>query len=141
MKKILSLTVIFILISFLISNAQEAATQKKTKEPGAKQTTAKGNLSAKAIKGYVIDVVDYATGGQGRVNKEKAVDLVMKGRLLGLLSGSGKLSKIYLISNTDGSSTSKQLAELADKQIGVDGKIFQKGGILIIMADLIEAIK
>lgn len=89
------------------------------------------------IVGYVVNVGDYLTGGEGRVSKKEAFSLLERGELLGFVSG----GKLYLVFMADGSYAGKKLANMADYQVGIVGKVHSRYGSAAIVADLIEAMR
>ncbi len=91
----------------------------------------------KPIVGVVVNVGDYVTGGEGKVSKQEAMDLVERGQLLGIVAG----GKLYLVFHPDGTYAGKKLAKMAGFQVGVVGKVVRRYGAAAIVADLIEVIR
>ncbi len=91
----------------------------------------------KPIVGYVVNVGDYLTGGEGKVSKQEAMDLVERGQLLGIVAG----KTLYLVFHSDGSFAAKKLAKMAGFKVGVVGKVVKRYGASAIVADLIEVIR
>ncbi len=94
--------------------------------------------SGKPIEGTVVDMIELATGGSGKVNKEQALAAVKRGRPLGLLVGSGSRQMVFLVVKADGNMANERLANLANNKVGVVGKRKTKAGVHVIVADLIE---
>ena len=146
MKKIFLVFAILLAFSFTSAFAQEATTAKKGKkvetvENKDTKAPAKAVKGAKPTIGTVVNVMEYLAGSNGTLNKVKALELVKKGQPLGLLVGKGKSAKLYFIANSDGTIASEKLANKADGNVGVVGKIVTNGGIKMIIAELIDSIK
>ena len=131
MKK-LFLILTLVVFCFGMTFAQKSA-EKKTKETG--------KISGKAIQGTVIDLVDYLTGGTGKMTAATVKDAAITGHILALMAGTGKSGKIYLVYKSDGKSATEQLAKLYDKKIAVEGKTVSKSGMNIIMSVNITEVK
>lgn len=140
MKNFILVFVIISALAFGSVFAQSETSAKKGKKATTTQKTDAKSVkkSSKPIKGTVINLLDFATGGTGKVTKSAAIELAKKGEFLALQAGSGKSAKIYIIANADGTSASKKIAELADAPIGIIGKVISRNGINIIIAEIIE---
>jgi hypothetical protein len=146
MKK--TIFIMFLILAFGIANtyAQELKTGKKVRtetkvEQKAKtQAAAKTTKAPKPIKGTVINLVDYLSGGKGIVTKDQAKKLLDYGMPVAFMA-SGKGGKIYLVVNQDGSTASKKLADLAGNPVGIIGTTKTRSGMNILIASMIEVMK
>lgn len=107
---------------------EEAA--KEIKKPAAPLGTPENPLV-----GEVVDIAQLLTGGEGKVNREQALQLVERGQPIGVLAG----NVLYLVYNPDGSYAGKKLARFANAPVGIVGRIHRRGGWSVIIADLIES--
>ncbi|MBE2189525.1 MAG: hypothetical protein IAE98_08660 [Candidatus Kapabacteria bacterium] len=88
------------------------------------------------IKGQVISLDEYLTGGIGKVTKDKAKTLADAGHAIVLKSG----NTIYFVYNEDGSFAGKRLASFATAEnVGIVGKTKTVHGLNIIIMTMIDA--
>lgn len=93
------------------------------------------------IRGVVINLTDYLSGGTGTLTSAAAQEVVQKAGTLALLVGKGAKAKIYLIVKADASPAASELARLADNPVGVVGKQLSRNAYNLIIADLIDTMK
>jgi hypothetical protein len=87
------------------------------------------------LKGYIVSINEIAAGGNGRISKARAMNLVNSGQLLGFKAG----GKVYLVYGTNGYINSKQLAKYAPAEyVGIIGKVKHQNGMNYIIADKIR---
>lgn len=112
-----------------------ASDGKKSKAP-ATTTTPAAKPAGKMMKGVVVDITDWVSGGAGKVNKEQASKALASGHVLGLMIG----SKVYMVSNADGSSAMQKLSGFAGGNVGVTGTTKSKGGYNLLIVNMMENI-
>lgn len=137
MKIVLSLLVACAMC--VSAQAQGVSTGKKSKEAAPAATApapAKAAPAGKMLKGTVVNITDYVSGGKGSVDKAGAQQALNSGHVLGLMIG----KKIYLCAQADGSSAMAKLANFAGANVGVMGKTKSRGGYNLLIIDRIENI-
>lgn len=123
LKIIAFIAVAALTVSGTTAFAQEATTQQKTRATKTK--------TSKVTRGTVVNLTTFK-----KINAQDAGALANKGSLA-LMVG----SKVIYVLKSDGSSAGEDLARLADGTVGVAGKTVTKGGMTIILADVIDVIK
>ncbi len=105
-----------------------------TQTAPVKQTTSAPIVrtkTSKPTKGVVVSLLTFK-----RVNGQEAGAMANK-NALGLMVG----SRIIYVVKADGSSAGDDLARLADAPVGVVGKMMSRGGMTVMLADMIETMK
>ncbi len=108
---------------------------------GKKVVTVGKSTGKKPLRGMVINLTDYIAGGIGTVNAAQAAEASQRGAVLAFRLGMSKSGTIYLVSKSDGSSAAADLARLADNPVGIAGKTVSRGGMNLIIADVIDIMK
>lgn len=99
------------------------------------------NAQAKEFKGKVVSINKIVVGQDASIDKAKATTLFEKSQPLGLMVGTGKKAKLYVVFNSDGTYAGKKMAELADGEITIKGKTKTMQGLQVIIADGITQAK
>lgn len=99
------------------------------------------DAQSKEFKGKVVSINKIVVGQEAGIDKAKATTLFEKSQPLGLMVGTGKKAKLYLVYNSDGSYAGKKMAELADGEVVVKGKTKTVQGLQIIISDGISQAK
>jgi len=87
--------------------------------------------TSKPIKGMVVSLLTLK-----RVTAQDAGAMTNKSALA-LMVG----SSIYYVVKADGSSAGDDLARLADAPVGVVGKKISRGGMTVLLADIVDTMK
>lgn len=126
-------------ISIAPAPEEPAPTEQNTNNEAVNQVeqSITSDYSKKPLQGTVLNFNDLMIGGSGKVNKEKALDLVSKGNMIVLKAVDGRLFFVY---NEDGSFAGKRLAGFANNdKVGLIGKAKVVDGLNIFIMNLIEA--
>ncbi len=126
-------------ISISPAPEEPAPTDQNTNNEAVNQVeqTTSNDYSKKPLQGTVVSFDDLMIGGSGKVNKQKALDLVSKGNMIVLKTVDGRLFFVY---NEDGSFAGKRLAGFANNdKVGLIGKAKVVDGLNIFIMNLIEA--
>jgi hypothetical protein len=107
---------------------QSTSTVTKTTSTTYTKVTTK---TSKPTKGYVVSLLTLK-----RVTAQEASAMTNKSAL-GFLVG----TKIYYVVKADGSSVGDDLARLADASVGVIGKKVSRGGMTVLLADIVDTMK
>ncbi len=108
--------------------AQSTPTVTKTTTTSSAKVVTK---TSKPIKGYVVSLLTFK-----RVSAQDATAMTNKSAL-GFMVG----SSIYYVVKADGSSVGDDLARLADAPVGVIGKKVSRGGMTVLLADIVDTMK
>jgi hypothetical protein len=118
------------------STVESDESKKRTVE--TKQKTDKPQSGGSLIKGIVVSFTDMVKGGDGRISKGEAFDMVKRGQPIGFLVG----SKFYLVFNQQGKYDGKNLANFASvSAVGIIGTRTTKNGLNIIKAQKIRSME
>ncbi|MCS6808960.1 MAG: hypothetical protein RML40_09735 [Bacteroidota bacterium] len=136
MKSIYALTTACIVACVvpMLSIAQDKISASTDQAQPVKKVTvgtAPTTRTSKPTKGVVISLLTFK-----RVTSEEASAMANKGALA-LMVG----SRIIYVVKSDGSSAGEDLARLADAPVGVVGRTVSRGGITVLLADMIETMK
>lgn len=97
--------------------------------------------AAKAYSGTVVTLLGASAGAQATLTPEVAKEAVTNGNLLGVMIGSGATAKLYAVVYADGRPASADLAQFAGASVTVTGKMEQRNGFNVLVADTIAATK
>lgn len=136
-----TLTIILGITFLAITSFAQMSTGKKGAPATTPAVTAKTapapKPSGKAVVGTVINVANHIRNGKGGVSVADAKTVVKEGGTLAILAG----SKVYFVSNPDGSSAGNTLAGLAGGKVSATGRTFSRAGLNLIVADNVTAAK
>jgi len=102
-------------------------------------TTSQTQAQSKDYTGKVVSLNNVVIGQDGSLSKEQAQKLVERAQPLAFMVGTGKSAKLYIVFNADGTYSGKKLAEMADGELVITGKVKVQNGMNLLIADKISA--
>lgn len=104
-----------------------------------KKATSSNDFSTQPMNAYVVSLNEVAAGKDGKVSKSTALDLLSKNQILAVKNKDN--GNVYLVYHSNGTFAGKDLANMADVEIGILGKAKKVNGVNVIMAEKIRPMR
>ncbi|MDX9791560.1 MAG: hypothetical protein WC313_02735 [Candidatus Kapaibacterium sp.] len=124
--------------SVAVSDATSDKDETVAPQTESVSTPAKpGDYTQKPLEGTIVSLNHLIMGGNGKVSKAEAQDLVAKGNLILFRASDGA---VYFVYNEDGTFAGKRLAGYANNsKVGMLGKSKVINGMNVFIMNMIES--